>query len=398
MLIIFLPMVLAVLAGVHRYLWIRLVRDTGLTPRWRRVATWALVVLALTLPATMALSRHLDPDVARRLLFLPYLWMGMLLYLVLVCLTGDLLRLARWARARLSGGAAQVDPGRRLFMSRAVAVTAATGGLGIAAISQRNAMATLSVRRVEVTLRRLPAALDGATLVQLTDLHIGPLLGRRWLEGVVERTLALRPDMVAITGDLVDGSVDRLSRDIAPLGLLDAPMGVYFVTGNHEYYSGAEHWLAKVRSMGIRPLRNERVSVGRGSHSFDLVGVDDYNARRMMPDHGPDLARAVAGRDPDRELVLLAHQPREIHRAARLGVGLQLSGHTHGGQIWPWGYMVYLQQPYVAGLFDHQGTQIYVSEGTGFWGPPMRVATRCEITHITLRAAAGARASGRLVT
>jgi len=387
--IIFIPLVLTVLVGVHRYIWARLVRDTGLPPRWRRVGTVAVSLLAVSQPLVFALSRALPPDTARVVLFLPYIWMGMMLYVVLICLGGDLLRLGRWVlerRARQRAGEAPMEPGRRFFLARAVASTSVITSAGVAAAAQRTALHKLVVRKLEVALPNLPPALAGMTVVQLSDLHIGPMLGRAWLEGVVRRTLELKPDLVAITGDLVDGSVERLRDDIAPLERLRAPMGVYFVTGNHEYYSGAEPWLARVRQMGIRTLRNERVSVGRAGHTFDLAGVDDFNAGRMLPDHGPDLTAALKGRDPGRALLLLAHQPRAVYEAASAGVGLVLSGHTHGGQLWPWKYMVYLQQPYISGLHRHGPTQIYVNQGTGFWGPPMRVATRCEITEITLKA------------
>jgi predicted MPP superfamily phosphohydrolase len=232
---------------------------------------------------------------------------------------------------------------------------------------------------VPVTLAKLPKALDGFTIVQLTDVHIGggPTLARDWLADVVARTNALAPDLIAITGDLVDGSVERLRDEVAPLKDLKARHGVYFVTGNHEYYAGAEAWIAELGRLGIRCLRNERLPITDG---LDLAGVDDYHAR-------PDLARALAGRDPNRALVLLAHQPRAVHEAAAQGVCLQLSGHTHGGQIWPWNSLVRLQQPYVAGLVREGQTQLYVSRGTGYWGPPMRLGTHAEITRVTLKAA-----------
>jgi predicted MPP superfamily phosphohydrolase len=235
-------------------------------------------------------------------------------------------------------------------------------------------------------------------LVQLTDLHVGDILGREWLEGIVERVNELKPDLIAITGDLADGTVARLSQTVACLARLEAAHGVYFVTGNHEYFSGVEQWLEHLPSLGIRVLRNERVGIGEGAVSFDLAGIDDHHGARRMAvhgpagarrgaGHGPDLKRAVAGRDLRRELILLAHQPVAIFEASRLGVGLQLSGHTHGGQIWPMKYLVRLQQPYISGLVQHGPTQLYVSEGTGFWGPPMRLGTTSEITRITLRAA-----------
>jgi predicted MPP superfamily phosphohydrolase len=189
--------------------------------------------------------------------------------------------------------------------------------------------------------------------------------------------------VVAITGDLVDGAVEHLREHVAPLANIKARHGVYFVTGNHEYYSGVDEWLQELGRMGIRVLHNERVSIGEGEDSFDLAGVDDHSAHH--PGHGPHVARALEGRDEKRACVLLAHQPRTVALAAEHGVGLQLSGHTHGGQIWPWSYLVYLQQPFVAGLHRHGDTQVYVSCGTGYWGPPMRLGTRSELTKIVLR-------------
>jgi uncharacterized protein len=187
---------------------------------------------------------------------------------------------------------------------------------------------------------------------------------------------ALRPDLVAGTGDLVDGSVRELGRAVAHLGRLQARHGVYFVTGNHEYYSGAEEWVAHLETLGIKPLRNEHVRIG-DEGGFDLAGIDDHSAR-------PDLKKALGGRDASRACVLLAHQPRGIELADELGVDLQLSGHTHGGQMFPWNLLVRLQQPFVAGLHKLRRAQIYVSCGTGYWGPPMRVGAPAEITEIEL--------------
>src|SRR6185437_2408032 len=195
-----------------------------------------------------------------------------------------------------------------------------------------------------------PEAMAGFRIVQLSDLHIGPTLGGAWLTEIVAHVNAAEPDVVVITGDLVDGPLDELRAEVAPLAQLRAKHGVFFVTGNHEYYSGVDDWLAELVRLGVRPLRNERVSIGEGEHGFDLAGVDDWSARRFGGGHGADLARALAGRDPSRELVLLAHQPKQIHEAEAHGVGLQLSGHTHGGQIFPWGFFVRIDQPFVAGL------------------------------------------------
>jgi predicted MPP superfamily phosphohydrolase len=247
----------------------------------------------------------------------------------------------------------------------------------------------VAVKRVEVPLRRLPKNLDGTTIVQLTDVHIGPTIDRDFVEEVVFTVNHLTPDVVAITGDLVDGSVEMLRAHVAPLGKLATKHGVYFVTGNHEYYSGCNEWCAELERLGIRVLRNERVSIGSEAESFDLAGINDFQARRIPGETGPDLGKALSGRDPERELVLLAHQPKAIHEAERLGVGLQLSGHTHGGQIWPWKFLVGLTQPVVSGLERIGSAFVYVSNGTGYWGPPMRLGAPAEITQVVLKRAVG---------
>jgi predicted MPP superfamily phosphohydrolase len=334
------------------------------------------------MPAAMIIGR-LSGSAATRLLVWPaYVWMGLMFLLLFLLLGTDLVKLLA-----LVGGVGRVpDPERRLALSRLVGTVVAVSAGGLGVLAMREALGRVAVRRLDIQLARLPAALDGIKIVQLTDIHIGPTLGRAFIEQLVATTNALAPDVVAITGDLVDGTVAELRDAVAPLRGLRAKHGVYFVTGNHEYYSGADEWIAELEQLGVHVLRNERVSIGDGDASFDLAGIDDHSAH--APGHAPDLSRAVAGRDPSRELVLLAHQPRAIKQAKEHGVGLQLSGHTHGGQIWPWRYFVYLQQPYVAGLVREGDTQLYVSCGTGYWGPPMRLGAPAEITELTLRATA----------
>ena len=217
--------------------------------------------------------------------------------------------------------------------------------------------------------------MHGTTIVQISDVHVGPTLGRDFVEDIVARVNALAPDLVAITGDLVDGSVSHLKAEVAPIAGLRSRFGTYFVTGNHEYYSGTESWCRELAgALGIRVLRNERVSIGDEHASFDLAGIDDHDAKRFGG--ASDVAKATAGRDPTRELVLLAHQPRAAFEADRHGVGLQLSGHTHGGQIWPWNYFVYLQQPIVAGLRRIGNTARLREPRHRILGPPDAARTR----------------------
>ncbi|MCA9666645.1 MAG: metallophosphoesterase [Myxococcales bacterium] len=387
--LVFIAIALSVLGGMHYYVWLRLVRDTGLPRGMRLALTVLLLLLLVSIPVVLFVRRQVDVATSQTMLVPFRFWLGFIVVCFVFVLGADI---ARWIVILVgklsssgSGGAEQAaDPARRVFLSRIFAGAAAGGALVSGVLSVRGAMSNVRIKRLEVTLARLPAALDGLRIAQLSDLHIGPTLGRDWLSGIVERTNALSADLICITGDLVDGSVSKLEKDVEPLGKLSAKQGVYFVTGNHEYYSGAESWCRHVTSLGIKVLRNERVEIRRGDAALDLAGIDDRSA--FGAGHGPDIDRACAGRDASRELVLLAHQPRQIEDAVRHGVGLQLSGHTHGGQIWPWHYAVYLQQPYLKGLHARGETQIYISEGTGFWGPPLRFGSTAEITEITLRA------------
>jgi len=397
---LFLAVALAVLTGCHLLIWARLVRDPGLGTAATRAATAGLVALAITVPASFWLGRVLPPDRGRGLLLALHVWFGVLLWLVVGLLLADLILLGVRAGVRLMGST--FDPERRQLAARIVAVTLLAVVGGAVPIAMRNALAPVAVREVNVTLARLPAPLSGFTLVQLSDLHLGPTLRREFVERVVAQVNALNADAVVITGDLVDGPVASLRPIVDPLRRLEARHGVFFVTGNHEYYAGAEAWCRELESLGLRVLRNERVALGRGDVTFDLAGVYDREAMHPPGDgHRSDLAAALAGRDPSREVVLLAHQPRTVREALQHDVGLVLSGHTHGGQIWPWPAFVRLQQPAVRGLFrfgpngqrarlrpdeagESGGTRLHVSPGTGFWGPPLRLGTRAEITLLRL--------------
>lgn len=392
--LIFLLVALSILGGMHYYLWVRLVRDPGLPEPWRRVATLAIALAAIGLPAVMFAARASGKPLARAVPFVAFAWMGLLFILFSVLLAIDLVRLAgvgASALADLWRGAPErpADPERRLFVARTVAGSAVALAGGTAAFSFWRATGPALVDEVPIRLARLPPALSGFTIAQISDLHVGPTIGEREVRRVVEQTNALRPDLTVITGDLVDGDVATLGAVVSQLSRLEARHGVVFVTGNHDWYSGAEEWVAFVKRLGMRVLRNERMAVGdtAGGASFDLAGVDDYAARRFGGPSGT-LARSLAGRDPDRSLVLLAHQPRGVEEAVASGVELQLSGHTHGGQIFPFNLVVAATTPYVAGLYRHREAgsdgQIYVSRGTGYWGPPMRLGSPPEIAKIVL--------------
>ncbi len=383
--LLFVAVALTIVAAIHGYIWVRMIRDTGLPPQWRTVATVALIGLGVSVPVTMILSHTLPFRIARVVLFAPFCWMGLLL-LVLTALVGW--DLVQWAIALTwrAMGEGPLDPGRRQWLARVGAAAVTATALGGGALAVAGAARFPVVRRLEVALSKLPPGMDGFTIVQLSDLHLGITLGSAWLKRVVETTNALQPDLVAITGDLVDGTVRRVGLEVQPIAQLRARFGTYFVTGNHEYYAGVAAWLPVLEQYGIRVLRNEHVWIEKGEDRFVLVGVDDYNAGGMAPGHGPDLTRALAGVPSECETVLLAHQPRAVVEASRRDVGLVLSGHTHGGQIWPWHHLIRVQQPYRFGLHRHGArTQVHVTAGTGYWGPPMRLGTRGEIVVIVLR-------------
>ncbi len=382
---LFLSILVTLTGAAHYYVWSRLVRDPGLPPALAQVLTYALIFLFLAIPGSMFLRRSPIATALEGLVWLAMIWLGLLLFLVLALGAADLVR-GIWQLGRAYHHAAPLDAERRQVVARLVAGAAAFVGGSLGLWSVRSALGGVTLRHVEVTLARLPKALSGIRIVQLSDVHVGPTIHKSFIETVVAQSNALRADLIAITGDLVDGTVEELREHVAPLANLRAKYGVFFVTGNHEYYSGAEEWCVELERLGIRVLRNERVSIGDANGSFDLAGVDDHSAKSFGGGHGEDLPKALGGRDPARELVLLAHQPKTILAAQAHGVGLQLSGHTHGGQIWPWTYLVRLQQPVVAGLARFGQSLVYVSSGTGYWGPPMRLGAPSEITELTLRA------------
>ena len=259
-----------------------------------------------------------------------------------------------------------------------------------------NARRVASVVDVEVPIDDLPHALHGFTIVQISDIHVGPTIKHGYLDAIVNAVNALDADLIAVTGDLVDGSVKRLAQHTAPLARLAGRHGAYFVTGNHEYYSNAHDWIAEVRRLGLTVLMNEHVVLSHHGASLLLAGVTDYNAHHFDESHRSDPLAALAGAPSHVAVkVLLAHQPRSAAAAADAGFDLQLSGHTHGGQFFPWNLFVPLQQPYTAGLNRLRELWVYTSRGTGYWGPPKRLWAPSEITRLRLVPSAKNRSGGR---
>ncbi|GAB3371188.1 metallophosphoesterase [Amycolatopsis echigonensis] len=276
------------------------------------------------------------------------------------------------------------DPARPRI---AAAVTLAVAAV-LLVTGNRIAMRVPPVKEVDVVLPKLGPGLDGLRVAVITDTHYGPLDRTRWSERLVAELNRLQPDVVCHAGDLADGSVAKRRKQVDPLGGVQAPLGRFYITGNHEYFGEAQAWLDHMASLGWDTLHNRSTLLERDGARLLFAGIDDpTGAASGLPGHGPDLAAALDGSDPDVPVVLLAHQPKQVAQAREENVDLQISGHTHGGQIWPFHLLVRLDQPTLSGLTRHGPTQLYNSRGSGFWGPPFRVFAPNEIALLTLRSA-----------
>jgi len=369
---VFVAVIAIVFGLVHAMIWWRLVGSIGLEGAPAGLLTAGLSTLYVAVPLAMA-GRYLGDRLPSWIGRLGFTWIGLMFYWFALSVAAE----------PVVQAASLVVPGGPWGLAAAATVAILGGGLSLAALRGARQPAIV---RVDVPVAGLDPRLEGVKIVQVSDLHVGPTVDRAFVEGVVDKVNAEGADLVVLTGDIVDGPVEQLAAAVEPLGTMRSRHGTYFVTGNHEYYAGAPQWCAHFAGMGIRVLRNERVAVEHGGATLDVVGIDDPFA--MAPGHGPDLARALAGRDRSRPVVLLAHQPVAAEEAARQGVTLQLSGHTHGGQLWPFVHLVKLVQPFVAGLHRLGDTWVYVSRGTAWWGPPMRLGAPNEITVLALRSRA----------
>ncbi len=384
----------------HAYLGRRLL-DSWSPPKWARVAGWSLLVGNAALILAVMLVRDVAGlgTLGYVLQWAAYLGMGA--FLLTLSLT--VLRDMAWVFGELvtrlrptssptvsvgeQEGSARLSR-RRLLMGASSAGVAAAAA-GATGYGVRQARGVPKVKDVVVPVEGLHPDLEGFTIVQISDLHVGLTIRSDFLQGVVDRINELNADVVAITGDLVDGLPDTIAGEVAALEGIRARDGVYYVTGNHEYYWDAPGWIERVEAMGIRALVNAHEVVRRGRARLVVAGVTDYSAERQMPSHRSDPEAALRGAPAGADFkLLLAHQPKSVYAAADAGFDLQISGHTHGGQFYPWTFIVGLAHPFIAGLERYADRMwIYVSRGTGYWGPPVRIGAPPEITRLVLRRA-----------
>ncbi len=361
------------LIGLHVFVGVTLIADLSLG-LFGSVLAWAYLALSAVLMRSGVLVRGADSALLA--------WSGLLAMGIFSSLAVfALLRAFVLALGSLSGW----EP-EGFAQGSALAVIVAV--VAVTLFGLLNARRTARVVERDIVLRDLPAGLEGFNIVQLSDIHVGPTIKHGYIDAIVSRVNEISPDLIVITGDLVDGSVADLAHDIAPLAQLKARHGVYVVTGNHEYYSGADSWITEFERLGMRVLLNRHVQLEHGDAKLVLAGIADYSAELFRPSHKSDPVAAFAGAPSDVPRILLAHQPRSAIAATEVGCDLQLSGHTHGGQFWPWMHFVRWQQPWVAGLQRVGDMQIYISRGTGYWGPPLRFGAPSEIARIRLVSAA----------
>lgn len=377
--LIFFGVLTSLVLLVHSYLGWRFIHGAGLTGGPRIVAWIGVACFALLLPLAFSARFWLKPPYVDVASWVGYVAMGLFSFVFTITVARDVIWLLMSAASTLPP-----DGTRRAALLHLTNLSVLGASVGLTAFGVVAARRRAAIVTVDVPIVGLPVGLAGFTIAQITDVHVGPTIKRSYIEAIVEGVNSIEADIVAVTGDVVDGNVGELGEHIAPFARLKAKQGVYFCTGNHEYYSGAEQWIDELTRLGLRVLQNEHVVLEHGGHKVVVAGVHDFTAAQVLPAHKSDPQAAVAGAPDDAIRILLAHQPRSCTQTDGCGIHLQLSGHTHGGQFLPWNFFVRLQQPFTAGLDRFKDMWVYTSRGTGYWGPPVRVGAPSEITRLRL--------------
>ena len=379
---IFLGLFILIIGIWGTYLGYRLVKPLGLAPFWSKVL-WGMLYLPLLIPLILIMRRNLfagpfsqifEATVLTSLAFYSFL-LGLSLFRDTAAVL--LLALSKILK----------KPDLSFFSTRQVLKSSCLTVIGASVLmiclGLYNALSTPEIIEVEIPVAGLHPDLDGFRIAQLTDLHADELKSKKYFEAITRAVIGMNPDITVITGDLADGSVETSAPRIESLKNL--PKDTYFITGNHDYYAGYEEWIKHTASLGFKILLDDFTVIEKGSARILLAGVTDPAARGLFPDRPRGVEVAVQGAPAADFRILLAHQPKEIFDAEKFGFDLQISGHTHGGQFFPWNHLIGFFHPYVKGLNKHENMWIYVSQGTGFWGPPIRLGTRTEITLLILK-------------
>ncbi|MFO7565089.1 MAG: metallophosphoesterase [Enhygromyxa sp.] len=393
---LFFLLVTSMWIGMHWWVGHRQIHRGRAYPAWARRMIWGGVALLASVPLLALAGRRLGLPIVEldALHWVGFSLMGVSSLLICFTLAVEIprlfaegaLALRRRAVAREREQAADDAPAsseRRRFFADVVNFGIVGGATGLSAAGFAAARRVPEVVEVRVPVADLHPDLEGLRIVQLSDVHVGPTIRGAWLEQVIEVVNTLDADLVALTGDFVDGQVAELAPEVSALGRIRATHGAFFVTGNHEYYWDGPAWCAAIESFGPTVLNNEHRCIEVGAARLLVAGVPDMSAGGRVG-HASDPQAARAGAPEHDFSLLLAHQPRSVFAAAKAGFDLQLSGHTHAGQYFPMSVLIHLFQPYVSGLNRHEGMQIYVSRGTGYWGPPNRAGSPSEITLLTL--------------
>ena len=382
----FFAVVILVLLLIHGYVAWRIIPIIGIS-FFQSIVAYTVIFLFSLMPLLPILLRMSGSEskIIDRLSLLGYTSLGFFTLSFIIFVTKDFIFQLYLLIEGLFHTKQPVDYSKRDFLKKSVSIAMiglAGTGTGFGFYSSRKGPTVINQ---DIFLETLPSGFENFTIAQISDLHVGPTIKRPYVENVFEKIAFQNPDLIVITGDLVDGSVKYLSPELEPFKDMIAPHGTYFVTGNHEYYSGAEPWLDETNRLGMKNLINTNEIISKSGDEIAIAGITDLNAHQINLSHKSDPERALASLPKDITKIVLAHQPNSIHAVHKVGADLQLSGHTHGGQFWPFTYPVKLASTYLAGYYDHFGTKIYVNRGTGYWGPPLRIGVPAEITMISLK-------------
>ncbi len=390
--LIFFLTALSVIVGSSMYIRQRLINRLRIGKPYKRILAMAVLITPVSVPVNIIIRRiGLEGIIIDLLTWIGYLGFGFLSFVLTYLIISDAVRLLSKMIVKIlnrsdsyEASDLKVDPVRRRLLSDMVNIGIVSSAMLSTAYGLSEARRLPVVKEVVLPVRGLPDSCNGFRIAQISDIHVSETIKRDWVRMVVQEVNRTSPDMVALTGDLADGSTSRLMAEAAPLADLRAPHGKFFVTGNHEYYAGVLAWIKVVQRLGFTVLINEHQVIQKGDGKILIGGVTDYRAGRFMQSHTSSPQAAIADAPPTDFKILLAHQPKSIFEASRAGFELQISGHTHGGQFFPWNYAINLVYPFKAGLYNVNNTRMYVNRGTGYWGPPVRLGSPSEITLLIL--------------